>query len=139
MAEWHNVCLLHVLGPAAPLMAVPRVFEISKKAILERLDRAAEPLLKAGWKVRTDVREGSPARAINSFAKEWNADLIMVGSHERSQLACRFLGGTAQSVMRHAPCSVEIVRAERTRSIVDFTGEGRFWWRRMDQSFQLLR
>jgi len=106
-------------------MVVPRLFETSRKTILERLDRAAEPLRKAGWKARTEVREGSPARTINSFAKEWNADLIVVGSHERSHLACRFLGGTAQSVVRHAPCSVEIVRLERSSGVVDFAGGGR--------------
>lgn len=117
-------CLLHVLVPATPPMVVPRLFEVSKKTILERLDRAAEPLRKAGWNVRTEVRTGSRARAINSFAKEWAADLIMVGSHERSVSACRLLGGTAQSVMRHAPCSVEIVRDEWSSSIVDFTGGG---------------
>src|SRR5215813_8348908 len=125
---WPNgtaFCLLHVLVPATPPMVVPRLFEISKKTILERLEQVAGPLRKAGWKVRTEVREGSPARAINSFAKEWAADLVMVGSHERSQLACRFLGGTAQSVMRHAPCSVEIVRAERSRGIMDFTAGGK--------------
>jgi len=91
---------------------MPRLFERSKKMILECLDRAAEPLRKAGLNFRTEVREGSPGRMINQFAEEWRADLIMVGSHERSQLARLCLGGTAQSVMRHAPCSVEIVRAE---------------------------
>lgn len=115
-------CLLYVLVPATSAMAVPRLFEISKKAILERLDRAAQPLRKAGWMVRTELRTGSSARAIILFAKEWAADLIMAGSHERSPLACRFLGGTAQSVMRHAPCSVEIVRADRSSSIGDLTG-----------------
>src|SRR5262252_9704760 len=72
-------CLLHVLVPATPPMVVPRLFEISKKTILERLDRAADPLRKAGWIIRTEVLTGSPARTINLFAKEWNADLVMVG------------------------------------------------------------
>src|SRR5262245_19088214 len=122
---WPNdtaFCLLHVLVPVTPPMVVPRLFEISKKAILQRLDCAAQPLRKAGQMVRTEVRTGSRARTINSFAKKWAADLVMVGSHERSPLACRFLGGTARSVMRHAPCSVEIVRAERSIGLVDFTG-----------------
>jgi nucleotide-binding universal stress UspA family protein len=113
-------CLLHVLVPPRPPM--PRLFERSKKTILERLDRAAEPLLKAGMNFRTEVREGSPGRTIIQFAEEWRADLIMVGSHERSQLARLCLGGTAQSVMRHAPCSVEIVRPGRPSGALGLIG-----------------
>lgn len=109
-------CLLHIVVPVYPPLIVPRVFESSKKTLLQLLDRAAEPLERAGWNVRTEVLAGSPRRSINAFAKEWQADLIMVGSHERSQLQHLCLGRTAQSVMRHAPCSVEIVRPCRRSS-----------------------
>lgn len=108
-----SFCLLNVIVAMYPPLLVPRVFEDSQTKILQQLDRAAEPLRKAGWNVRTEVLEGSPRRTINAFAKEWGADLVMVGSHERSQLARLCLGSTAQSVMRHAPCSVEIVRPRR--------------------------
>jgi nucleotide-binding universal stress UspA family protein len=103
-------CLLNISVPLYPPLVVPRVFENSKTKILAQLDRVAERLKKCGWNVRTEVLEGSPRRTINAFAKEWRADLVMVGSHERSPLARLCLGNTAQSVMRHAPCSVEIVR-----------------------------
>jgi nucleotide-binding universal stress UspA family protein len=109
-------CLLHIVVPVYPPLIVPRVFERSNKTLLEQLGRAAEPLETAGWSVQTAVLAGSPRRTINAFAKGWQADLIMVGSHERSQLARLCLGGTAQSVMRHAPCSVEIVRSRRRSS-----------------------
>jgi len=103
-------CLLHVVAPIYLPLLVPRLFENAKITILQRLDRAAEPLKKAGWNVRTEVLEGSSGRTINAFAKEWGADLVMVGSHDRGPLARLCLGGTGQSVMRHALCSVEIVR-----------------------------
>lgn len=109
-------CLVHVVIPMYPPLLVPPVFEHSRTKILQKLDRAAEPLKKAGWNLRTEVLEGSPRRSINTFAKEWRAELIMVGTHERSALARCCLGGTAQSVMRHAPCSVEIVRPRMSGS-----------------------
>ena len=109
-------CLLHIVVPVYPPLIVPRVFEKSNKTLLEQLGRAAEPLERAGWSVQTTVLAGSPRRTINAFAKGWQADLIMVGSHERSSLARLCLGGTAQCVMRHAPCSVEIVRSRRRSS-----------------------
>jgi nucleotide-binding universal stress UspA family protein len=109
-------CLLHIVVPVYPPLIVPRVFERSNKTLLEQLSRAAEPLERVGWSVQTTVLAGSPRRTINAFAKGWQADLIMVGSHERSPLARLCLGGTAQSVMRHAPCSVEIVGSRRHSS-----------------------
>jgi nucleotide-binding universal stress UspA family protein len=105
-----SFCLLNISVAMYPPRIVPRIFADAKTKVLQRLDRAAEPLKRAGWNVRTEVVEGSPRRTINAFAKEWRADLVMVGSHERSQLARLCLGSTAQSVMRNAPCSVEIVR-----------------------------
>ena len=111
-----SFCLVNVPVPMYPPLVVPRVFEDSNTKIFQQLDRAAEPLKKAGWNVKTEVLEGSPRRSINAFAMEWRADLVMVGSHERSQLARFCLGSTAQSVMRHAPCSVEIVRPRHMNS-----------------------
>jgi nucleotide-binding universal stress UspA family protein len=109
-------CVLHVVVGVYPPLLLPRLFETAKTIILPRLDGAAEALKRVGWNVRAEVLEGSPRRTINAFAKEWRADLVMAGSHDRSPLARLFLGGTAQSVMRHAPCSVEIVRLRRNAS-----------------------
>ena len=105
-----SFCVLHSNVPLTPPMLVPRLFATPKTALLQRLDHAAEPLKEAGWNVRTEVVEGSPRRTINEFAKEWGADLVMAGAHEQSALGRLCLGSTAQAVMRHAPCSVEIVR-----------------------------
>src|SRR5215470_1255037 len=110
-----SFCLLNIIVPLFPPMVVPRLFEDSRITVLKRLDAAAGPLKMAGWNVRSEVLEGSPRRTINAFAERWGADLVIVGSHERRQLARFCLGSTAQSVMRHAPCSVEIARPSRRR------------------------
>ena len=48
---------------------------------------------------------GRPQSEIHRVAEEYNADLIVVGSHTRSGLA-RLLGSTANGVMDSAPCDV---------------------------------
>jgi nucleotide-binding universal stress UspA family protein len=48
--------------------------------------------------------------AILDFAKDWKADLIVVGSHGRRGLTRFMLGSVAESIARHAHCSVWIVR-----------------------------
>ena len=56
------------------------------------------------------VAEGEPAREILRAAEDWHADLIVLGTHGRGTLGRLLLGSTADTVFRHAPCPVLIVR-----------------------------
>jgi len=55
---------------------------------------------------------GKPATKIVEGAKSWPADLIVVGSHGRGGVERLMLGSVAESVVRHAPCPVLVVRAQ---------------------------
>jgi nucleotide-binding universal stress UspA family protein len=72
----------------------------------EASDRIAAP----GLTVDTEVREGDPRTAIVDAADEWQADLIVVGSHGRTGIERLVMGSVAQAVVAHAHCSVEVVR-----------------------------
>lgn len=76
-------------------------------------DRVAKQLQEAGLSVETIVCDGNPKKAIVATAQDWNADLIVMGSAGHSAIAGLLLGNTAQSVMSHAQCPVEIVPAQR--------------------------
>lgn len=102
-------CLLHAFAPV-PFTAAPA---IQKKRLESRttiLEAAAQPLRETGWETSIEIRSGSPRREIGKFAATWGADLVMIGCNEVGDWTRMFLGSTAQSVLRHAPCSVEIVR-----------------------------
>jgi nucleotide-binding universal stress UspA family protein len=60
--------------------------------------------------ITTEMLEGSPAEKILDAAEEWQADLIVVGSHGRSGIARFVMGSVSQSVAAHAKCSVTIAR-----------------------------
>ena len=60
-------------------------------------------------KLTTEILRGSPDQQIIEKAKEWNADLIVVGSHGRGFWG-RMLGSVSDGVVHHAPCSVLVVR-----------------------------
>jgi nucleotide-binding universal stress UspA family protein len=82
----------------------------------ERVCRIVERLRAAGFTVEMEIRrEGDPRTAILEMADQWPADLIVVGSHGRSGLDRFLLGSVSERVVRHAPCSVEVVRPS-TRS-----------------------
>jgi len=86
----------------------------NKKASEKLVLRVANSLGKGKIKVERVVREGDPATVIVEEAKEWRADLIVVGSHGYTGLKRLVLGSVAQSVVAHAPCSVEVVRRKES-------------------------
>jgi nucleotide-binding universal stress UspA family protein len=60
--------------------------------------------------VTTQVSRGVSDHAIIETAKEWNADLIVVGSHGRGFWGRVMVGSVSDSLVHHAPCSVLVVR-----------------------------
>ena len=57
-----------------------------------------------------EVRFGRAADEIVIQAKEDKVDLVVMGSHGRSGLSHLLVGSVAESVVRHAPCPVLVVR-----------------------------
>ena len=58
------------------------------------------------------IHVGKPAHEIVRTAKDWPADLIVIGSHGRHGLQRALLGSVAEAVMRHSPCPVLVIRAK---------------------------
>jgi nucleotide-binding universal stress UspA family protein len=64
------------------------------------------------WKVSSEAVTGSAYAVIVDRAKEWDADLVLVGSHGRSLIGRVMFGSVAQNVLSHSPCSVRIGRGQ---------------------------
>jgi len=65
---------------------------------------------EAGVPLEGIVRVGHAAKVLVDIARELDADLVVIGHTGHSDLWGTFLGTTADKVMRHAPCSVLVVR-----------------------------
>ena len=65
------------------------------------------------WEV--EVATGHPADSIVCVAHECGADLIVMGTHERTGLQHALLGSVAEKVGRPAPCPVLTVREGQTK------------------------
>ena len=59
---------------------------------------------------------GLPVQQIVNAARACEADVVVVGDHNRQVLSRFVLGGVADAVVRQAPCSVLVVRAKDRRS-----------------------
>jgi nucleotide-binding universal stress UspA family protein len=87
--------------------------------LLQELRRSGQLLLRAavaqvpgGIQAIQMLLEGDPAETIIEAAKQWRADVIVLGSDSRGRLAHFLLGSTADSVIRRAPCPVLTVRQQ---------------------------
>ncbi|HET8921840.1 MAG TPA: universal stress protein [Candidatus Acidoferrum sp.] len=90
---------------------LPALIEDAKREADGLVKAGSEKLLRTRHKSLSEVIMGFPRRAISEHAKEWHADLVMVGSHGHSAIGRFLLGSVAQGILRTAPCSVEIVRS----------------------------
>jgi len=61
-------------------------------------------------RVTGKLLNGFIAETILEEAKNWNCDLIVMGSHGRKGFAKFFLGSVAEKVVCNAHCSVEVVK-----------------------------
>lgn len=66
--------------------------------------------LSDGTPVVTKVGYGRPFLEIIEYAREIQADMIVLSTHGRSGLKQALLGGTAEKVIRKAPCPVLSIR-----------------------------
>jgi nucleotide-binding universal stress UspA family protein len=55
---------------------------------------------------RRDVRVGKPAEVITALARETKADLVVIGPHDDRPRPSRFLGTTAERIVRTSPVPV---------------------------------
>lgn len=97
---------------APPEMAVTYAPELEDEVrqARERVDQLTADLNAAGFRARGEVIKGDVRDIIIEAAKEWHDDLIVLGSHGRKGLGRLLMGSVAEAVVRHAPCSVQVVR-----------------------------
>jgi nucleotide-binding universal stress UspA family protein len=123
-ASWTagEVRLIHVvsdlpygLGVLLPPDISRNVESSARSSLREIAAKADIPVGRASYIVRTGV----PYHEVLAEAWAWSADLVIVGSHDLSK-GRYLLGSNAEKIVRHAACSVLVVRAHADR-------EGTYW------------
>ena len=116
------VKIISAVEPYAPMLANPYAISATYNVELEAAASAqartfveqAEADLKKNCPniggVSSEVLHGGAARLIVEAAREWGANLIIVGSHGRGFWGRTLVGSVSNSVIHHAPCSVFVVR-----------------------------
>ena len=135
-----NLMLLHVLNPldepyyvdpafAEPTILYPeyqdpksekyiKAWERLKQDRSNWLDSQREKAKKIGLEIESNQQIGEASRTICDVARNWGANLIIVGRRGRRGLSEFFLGSVSNYVLHHAPCSVLVVQGESQKEEV---------------------
>jgi len=112
-----EILLIHVVEPMIyPIdpLVVPAPMEDANLQMLQgskrRLSEVRERIASRGVKCEAATVVGKPYHQIVETARKKKADLIVLPTHGHTGLKHIYLGSTAEKVVRHAPCSVLVVR-----------------------------
>ena len=110
-----RLALVHIVDPAPaanPEAGLPasELLEEVRRTDSELL-RAARSELGPDLAPETFLREGRPAQEILAAAREWGAQLIVIGARHHSRLGHLLWRDTAEALVHEAVCAVLTVPA----------------------------
>jgi nucleotide-binding universal stress UspA family protein len=127
-----EILLLHVLNPlvphglstvSSPLVGgiLPMIDDVAvdrylvawkeyERQGIERLQAYAERAKKGSVKAEILQNYGDSGPLICTAAKNWAAEMILIGRNQKSMLSEIFLGSTSNYVLHHAACSVMVIQ-----------------------------
>lgn len=107
-----EVVLLHVTKPGFDGLRIYTgdVHDETQNAARHQLEALALAYFGSDAPVTTLVKDGSAGDVICEQARTLKADAIIIATHGITALKHFMLGSVAESVVRHAPCSVLVVR-----------------------------
>lgn len=116
------VRMIHVLPPAPWRVQeiLPAQLQVDREGVaLKKMKEMAKKANVPTDNFSATVRSGSVYDEVLAEAETWGADLIIIGSHSPS-MSTYLLGSNAQNIVRHANCSVLVIRAHKDES-------GNYW------------
>lgn len=107
-----RIIYLHTYLPEV-LYGSPALFDAEKeeRQLLRKMEEEFQPTVK-GVSASFAVEFGTPADRIIHYAKEYDVDLIVIGTHGRTGLKRIVMGSVAEAVVRRAECPVLAIKTE---------------------------
>ena len=87
------------------------MYSLLEKEGNEALARAKEEATKKGVQITTQMKQGHAGNEILKAAEESHADLVIVGSHGKSDVDRLLLGSVSSFVVANSRASVLVVRS----------------------------
>lgn len=114
LAKRYNseVTLIHVVDKThkSDILAGNEYTQILRKYAKETLEKAQKTTKKEGIDPKIVTKEGNVANEIIKYSKDYDIDLIVVGSKGLGAVLKFFLGSISSKIANHSLCSVLIVK-----------------------------
>lgn len=107
--ETAEIIALTVIEPVPGYFAMAETLPDLQLQAGEQTLKDLKEFVGDSGKITSRVLHGHAATQINSFAEHEGVDCIVIASH-KPEFVDYFLGSTAARVVRHAPCSVHVMR-----------------------------
>ncbi|HYL22420.1 MAG TPA: universal stress protein, partial [Gemmatimonadales bacterium] len=113
-----RVRLMHVVEPMRFTQLLPDQWDAVAydRGSREMFDRFSSRF-KAVAQEDHVVRTGLPAEAIATEAGDWQADVVVVGSHGKGWVDRILVGSTTQRLVTELPTSIMVVPVKAARSV----------------------
>jgi nucleotide-binding universal stress UspA family protein len=99
------------LAAVYPASLLEELLESARNHAKEAVENARKIFMDTDLEVvGSSTPLGDPRNAILDQAQDWQADLIVLGSHGRHGLDRMLMGSVSETVAIHAHCSVEVIR-----------------------------
>ena len=116
---WPTKSCIEILNAVEPahLWTVSQTAEEAIHLSAELVNKAADELRVQGLEANSVSVQGDAKRVILDRAGDMKADFVFVGSNSTSAITRFLLGNVASAVVRHARCSVEVVRGGKAPGV----------------------
>jgi len=104
-----KIILINIVEEIPGFVAARIPAEIGERVKAEAAEELGRIAKSTTLETAIEVRSGHAAQGILALADEKKADAIIIASH-RPGFEDYFLGSTASRVVRHAKCSVVVIR-----------------------------
>jgi nucleotide-binding universal stress UspA family protein len=100
--------IIHILPMAVTDEQYEQNFASAKNMLKDAVAQLSE--LIPGPQISTDVRSGSAAGEIMTYARQWQCNMIIVGHRTGKSIKEALAGSVSSAVAAEAPCSVVVIR-----------------------------
>ncbi|MGI9449542.1 MAG: universal stress protein [Geminicoccaceae bacterium] len=117
---------LHIVDVVTPLEGIGTLYavgpvsheiEAHEKAEEENLRRLTSMISEITSSAKPVVVHGNPGKAVADYAQENNADLLIIGSHQKGWWGKLASGAASSELVREAPCAVYVVTKEAAQNM----------------------
>lgn len=107
-----EIIVISVAQPPEPIdiVEMDAVIDSATQHYEELFKELKDKAKERNIEIKTEVVIGHPADQIVRYAKDNNADIILVGQKGKSKIENWLLGSVSKRVATYAPCTVTIVK-----------------------------